>query len=143
MVAWPEQVKGRFFFWLGLIAIALLYCLYYFYFIYGLSFSLNLRERHAVKFLFILVTYGIGAFMLPRSAAGWTIRIWHVAYGAGLLLLVLLGIYDWGFARTPLQVRFVADDLQELLISPILFCVIGLLDRSVERFSRRGPGREG
>jgi len=138
MAALPERLRKRTFFWLGLIAMALLYGLYYFYFLNGLSFSIGLRARHVVKFVFILIAYGIGSFALPDHTAGWMMRIWHWAYGIGLFLLLLVGIYDWGIARTPLQVRFIADDLQELLVSPILYAVIGMLHRTLDRSSPPG-----
>lgn len=138
MAALPERLRRRTFFWLGLIAITLLYVLYYFYFLNGLAFSIGLRARHVVKFLFILVAYGIGSFALPDNTAGWMMRIWHGAYGIGLLLLLLMGIYDWGIARTPLQLRFIADDLQELLVSPILYGVIGMLHRTLDKGSSPG-----
>jgi hypothetical protein len=135
MAGLPERTKTRFFFWLGLIVLTFLYGLYYFYFLNGLAFTLALRARHLVKFLFILCAYGIGAFALPKVAAGWVMRIWHVVYGIGLLLLILLGLYDWGIARAPLGIREVADDLQELLVSPILYCVIAILNRSLDRLT--------
>jgi len=56
-------------------------------------------------------------------------KVWNVVYLGVLLLLVLLGIFDWGIARVPLDIRVVADDLQELLISPLLYVGMGLLGR--------------
>ncbi|MHA4808153.1 hypothetical protein ACX0G9_08595 [Flavitalea flava] len=123
--------KKRWYFIAGLLAITLLYIVYYLYFIYGLSREIPLRLRHIVKFLFILTAYGIGNFTLKRYTVGWMMRIWHGVYLVSLLLLVLFGAYDWGIARTPFSLRIIADDLQEFLISPILYVAMGILRKSL------------
>jgi hypothetical protein len=46
-----------------------------------------------------------------------------------LVGLLLLGFYDWGIARAPLSIRIVADDLQEFLVSPILYVAMGIIGR--------------
>lgn len=121
--------RKTFYFWSGLILIALLYSAYYLFFLYGLSLTMPLRARHVMKFLFILAVYGVGLLGLRRSAAGWVVRSWHFCYVLGLLLLLLLGAYDWMIARTPLSLREVADDVQEFLVSPVLYVALGLLSR--------------
>jgi len=126
-------LKQRILFWIGLLAITLLYCLYYFYFIYGLSREISQRAVHVVKFLFILLAYGAGTMGLRQRAAGWMMQIWHLLYAVALLLLVSLGIYDWGVARAPLALRGIADDLQEFLISPLLYVGIAILNRSLDQ----------
>jgi hypothetical protein len=50
---------------------------------------------------------------------------------------LLLGIYDWGFARTSAQMRLIADDLQEFLVSPILYCTMGIIAKRLEK--RKDP----
>lgn len=111
--------------------IALLYSAYYIFFLYGVSLTMPLRARHVVKFLFILGVYGIGLLGLSRYAAGWVVRSWHFCYLFGLFMLILLGVYDWMIARTPLPIRVIADDVQEFLVSPILYVALGLLSRWV------------
>jgi len=113
------------------VLIALLYTVYYVFFLYGVSLTMPLRARHVVKFLFILGVYGVGLLGLWRYAAGWVVRSWHFCYLAGLGLLVLLGGYDWMIGRAPLPIRVVADDVQEFLVSPILYVAMGLLSRWV------------
>jgi hypothetical protein len=123
------QVSGsrKMYFWIGLAVLLILYCLYYFCFIYGLAYEIpSLRARHFVKFIFILACYAVGVVTLRRLATGWMLRLWHLIYLICLILLLLLGIYDWSIARTPLQVRIVADDLQEFLVSPLLYVAMGL-----------------
>jgi hypothetical protein len=128
MAALPK--RKTYFFIIGLLALTILYCLYFLYFIYGVSQVLPLRARHIVKFLFILLAYGAGGFSLKKYAAiPWTMQIWHGVYLITLLLLLLLGGYDWEIARVPFPVRVLADDLQEFLVSPVLYVVIGIMSR--------------
>lgn len=118
--------RKKLFFGIGLAILLVLYCLYYFYFIYNLAYRIPLRSRHFVKLFFILVCYAIGVVTLRGIATGWMLRLWHIIYLTCLILLLGLGVYDWGIARTPLQVRMVADSLQEFLVSPLLYVAMGL-----------------
>jgi hypothetical protein len=130
------HAKSKLFFWIGLSVIALFYCLYYLFFMYGMFLGMPLRVRHLIKFVFILMAYGVGTWSLKKYGAAWMLRTWHILYLVTLCLLVLLGIYDWGFARAPLSVRGIADSLQEFLVSPILFVAVSL----VGRLAGRGEG---
>ena len=118
--------KKSLFFWSGLGAMLVLYFLYYFYFINDIAHEVPLRGRHLIKLLFILTCYGIGVFALGKFAGGWVVRLWHMVYLVCLFLMLGLGIYDWAVARTPLPVRMVADNLQEFLVSPLLYVAMGL-----------------
>ncbi len=118
--------RKKLFFWSGFVVILLLYCLYYFYFIYGLAHEIPLRARHFVKLLFILACYGTGVVALGRITAGWMVRLWHITYLVCLLLLLGMGLYDWFVARTPLQLRMIADSVQEFLVSPVFYVALGL-----------------
>jgi hypothetical protein len=129
----PGHPKKQPFFWFGLAAITLLYCLYYLYFLNNVSHDMPLRTRHIIKFLSILIAYGIGTYTLRKYTTGWIMQIWHAAYAIILCLLLLLGIYDWGIARVPVQIRGIADNLQEFLISPVLYVVIGIINRSLAK----------
>ena len=123
------SARRKLFFWVGLVVILVLYCIYYLSFIYGLALEIPLRARHFVKFFFILLCYGVGVFALRGSATGWMVRLWHFIYLTCLFLLLLLGVYDWVIARTPLPVRMVADSVQEFLVSPLLYVAMGLFSR--------------
>jgi hypothetical protein len=92
-----------------------------------------LKARHLVKFLSVLIAYGIGAYTLKRFTAGWMMQIWHTVYLSILALLVLLGLYDWSIARVPVEIRGIADNLQEFLISPVLYVAIGIINRSLAK----------
>ncbi|MBN9385209.1 MAG: hypothetical protein J0H74_30915 [Chitinophagaceae bacterium] len=124
MTAWLRRPVV---FWIGLAAIILVYCLYYLYFIYHLSRQVSLHAMHFLKFIFVLAAYGVGVLGLRRNVSPGLIQLWHLVYAASLLLLVLLGIYDWCFTRAPLALRGIADNIQELLVSPVLYVVIGII----------------
>jgi hypothetical protein len=108
-------------FWTGLILISVLYCLYSVLFLYRIANDMPIRGRHVVKFLFILLVYGVGVSCLRKWGTPWMLRVWHFCYLFIVLLLLLLGGYDWTIARTPASIRSVADSLQVFLISPILY----------------------
>jgi hypothetical protein len=117
------------FFWTGLGVITLLYALYYLLFLYDVFITMPLHGRHLVKFLFIVLAFLAGNYCMKRYAPAWMLRTWRVIYIVGLGLLLLLGCYDWLVMRVPLTIRGVADDVQELLVSPLVYIGINILAR--------------
>jgi hypothetical protein len=124
-----EAFKKRVYFWSGLFLMLVFYCLYYLYFLARLSPEISLRARHIGKCIFIIIAYLTGFYSLRKQVPGWAIFIWHAAYGFILLVLVVMGVFDWGVARTSESLRVVAYDLQEFLVSPILYIVLVLVGR--------------
>ncbi len=122
--AWPRY---KFAFWMGLTGKIVIYCLYYLYFIYSLSREIPSKAVYVLKFVFVLAAYAVGSFGLRKNAAPGLMQLWHFVYVVSLALLVLLGMYNWYIARAPISVREVAENVQELLISPILYVVIGII----------------
>jgi hypothetical protein len=122
--------KQQLIFWMGLLLIAGLYGLYYVFFLYGIALDMSLRGRHVLKFLFTISVYATGAFCLRGFAVPWMRWIWHGTYLVILVLLVGLGLYDWLVARTSLGVREVADNLQEFLVSPLLYVAMRIVGRA-------------
>lgn len=109
--------------------IVILYALYYVFFLYDLSLNMPLHERHVFKFLFTFCVYVVGAVCLRGFAVSWMRQLWHWTYVAILVLLVGLGVFDWLVMRTWLELREVADNLQEFLVSPLLYVGMGILGR--------------
>jgi hypothetical protein len=122
--------KQTLIFWSGLLIIAGLYGLYYVFFLYGIALDMSLRGRHVLKFLFAISVYATGAFCLRGFAVPWMRWIWHGTYLVILVLLVGLGLYDWLVARTSLGVRELADNLQEFLVSPLLYVAMRIVGRA-------------
>jgi hypothetical protein len=126
-----EKRKRRWAPALGLFVITVLYCVYYLGFVYGVFTRVPEKTRHVIKFLFVLAVYGAGWLALRRQVAEWMVKIWHLLYACGVGVMLLLGTYDWGIARLPASVRSIADAVQELLVSPLLFIAMLLLLRSL------------
>jgi hypothetical protein len=129
MSALSPNRKKKFFFWSGVLIIAVLYCLYYVFFLYGVALIMPLRGRHILKFVFTFSVYVVGAICLRGFAVAWMRRVWRWTYLLILVLLVALGGYDWLVARTPLEIRSLADNLQEFLVSPLLYVAMGILGK--------------
>jgi len=77
--------------------------------------------------MFILAAYGIGAFGLRKNMEAGLVRLWDLVYAASVSLLVMLGTFEFLFGRTPPVVREIADNIQEVLISPILYVAFSLI----------------
>lgn len=90
-----------------------------------------LHGRHLVKLLFIVLAFMAGDYCLKRYATAWMLRTWRVIYIVGPGLLLLLGGYDWMVMRVPLTIRGIADDVQELLVSPLVYIGINILARLI------------
>ena len=121
--------KGRFA--IGLAVIFFLYCVYNVEFLYHLFAEMPLRARHFIKLFFVLLVYGAGFFALRRDVFGWMMRCWHLFYFMTLFFLLLMGFFDWFAFRLPVSVRSIADDLQELLVSPLPYICMLLLRRGL------------
>jgi hypothetical protein len=121
--------KGRFA--IGLAVIVFFYCFYNIVFVYDVFAEMPLRARHFTKLFFVVLVYGAGFFALRRDFYGWMMRFWHLLYFVTILLLILLGFFDWFAFRLSVTVRSIADNLQELLVSPLPFICMLLLRRGL------------
>jgi len=120
--------RTKYWFWVGLILISIFYCLYYVLFLYRMAVEMPIRRRHVIKFIFILLVYGAGLTSLRRWGMPWMIRVWHLCYLFIVVALLLLGGYEWANSRAPIALRSVADSLQVLLVSPILYVGMRIID---------------
>jgi len=110
-----------------LVGIIALFCVYYLSFIYDLSRRLELDVMHFVKLMFILAAYFIGVFGLRKNMERGMVRLWDLLYAVSVSLLVLLAGVEYLFGRTPPVVWEIADNIQEVLISPILYVAFSLI----------------
>lgn len=119
----------------GFILIVIIYSLYNLYLV-DVSYyqSIPRKVRHIGKFAAIVVIYTIGTFALRKYTAEWLMYIWHLLHIAVIVLLLLIGIYDWSFGEISAQFRNVANTLFEFLISPVIYIAAGILNA---KFSRR------
>jgi hypothetical protein len=122
-----RPVSAKIYFWIGLIALTVLFGLYYIYFINGVARGMRLMGRHVIKFLFILAAYGVGVFALRRCGARWMTRLWHLSYLFTMSCLIVLGLYDWVFSRVSPDGRLLAGSLQDFLISPVFYFALTVI----------------
>lgn len=122
------NIKKRTYFWVGFIAIVVIYSLYNLYLVdVNYYQSIPRKVRHICKFAAILSIYGTGTFALKRYTTTWMMYIWHLLHIVIISILLLIGIYDWTFGEISVQFRNVAGTLFEFLISPVIYIGIGIL----------------
>ena len=129
-----QRDKARLYFFLGLLASAILYSAYNLYvldpYIYA---DMGRGVRHVYKFGSLLLAWLIGFLVFRKIAPAWLNQLWNILYVAGLALLVLLAMYDALIHHLPPSLRQPVSTFHEALISPIPYVVIGLLTRATRR----------
>ena len=117
----------------GLIFIIILYSCYYIYFEENSDLILPSKVRHIIKFGTTVAVYFIGTFHLGKLADSWMSFIWHVVHISGLSIITSLGLFDWFIGGMSLNLRAFAGSIQEILISPMLYLAMGLLNKSLKK----------
>ena len=62
--------------------------------------------------------------------------IWHFVHISGLGIITSLGLLDWAIGGISVYLRAFAASIQELLISPIFYMAMGLLNKTLKRPSK-------
>ncbi|MCB4798123.1 hypothetical protein [Neotamlana laminarinivorans] len=88
---------------------------------------------HLVRFGVTIGVYFIGTFHLGKIQESWMATIWHLVHIAGLIIITSLGLFDWFIMEIPRSLKEFAHNIQEILISPVLYVAMGLLNRSLKR----------
>ncbi|WP_299554841.1 hypothetical protein [Seonamhaeicola sp.] len=123
---------------LGLVFIIIIYSCYYVFFVENrISASLSKRLVHFIKFAITVLVYIIGSIHLGKLKDQWLSTLWHFVHISGLLIITSIGLFDWFIADTSLKVKLFARSVQEMLISPILYVGMGLLNRSLNKASNK------
>jgi hypothetical protein len=55
--------------------------------------------------------------------------VWHLIHLTGIFFLTFLGGYDWIILPLPLFVKEILEAVNEFLIGPLLFLVMGILQQ--------------
>jgi hypothetical protein len=122
--------KSRLFFFLGLLAIVILYSFYALHVMDPDIYKTMPRSvRRLYKFGTVLLVYAIGIFVYRKSAPGWLLQLWHIFYLSSVTLLLLLAFYDARVSLLPLPFRNAIITFHEFLISPIPYVIAGILSR--------------
>ena len=128
--------KKRNYIILGFIAIVLVYTLYYMLFVYVSYFNdIPRKVRHVSRLISIIIVYGIGYYAFKKYDVKWLSSVWNFIYFVVVVMLLLVGIYDWTLGPASASIRNVAKTMHELLISPILYAALLIINRIVARVS--------
>lgn len=128
--------KKRSYVILGLLAIIVVYTLYYMLFVYVSYFNdIPRKLRHVSRLVSIIIVYGIGYYAFKKYEVKWIRSVWNFIYFSVVILLIIAGIYDWTLGPASASIRNVAKTMHELLISPILYAGILIIKRIVVRIS--------
>ncbi len=127
--------KVRFIF--GVIFIVIIYSWYYLFFITeDLSWMLLPKlVFHLIRFATTIVVYFIGTIHLGKLKDSWMASIWHLVHISGLIIITSLGLFDWFIFDIGRPVKNFAHTIQEILISPVLYVGMGLLNNSLNKTS--------
>ncbi|MEO8713130.1 MAG: hypothetical protein ABI405_13445 [Parafilimonas sp.] len=121
------KLNEKYIFILGLIVITIVYSLYHIYFDLTYVPDISGKWKHVNKFVFVLIVYGIGTFVLRKFRVAWMMQLWHFLHIIFISALLLIGFYDWYHGSITDQIRNVANSIHEFLISPALYTAMGIL----------------
>ncbi|WP_136482443.1 hypothetical protein [Cognatitamlana onchidii] len=119
----------------GLIIIILIYSFYYIYFVENKNtLPISRKLKHAIMLLATVAVYFVGTLHLGKLKDSWMSSIWHLVHISGLSIITLLGFADWVLTNgISLSLRSFTLSVQEILISPVLYVAMGLLNKSLNR----------
>ena len=126
--------KIRFIF--GLVFVFIFYTSYYLLIVDNRDTEVLSRKiRHIITFLFTIAVYFIGTLHLGKLKARWMASIWHIVHISGLCIITLIGIIDWFILsdQPHMKLSWLARTIQELLISPVLYVGMGLLNSALNK----------
>ncbi len=118
----------------GLVIIVLIYSIFYIYFVEnGASKLFPRKTRHIIKFLATILVYFVGTFHLGKLNDSWMSKLWHFVHVSGLIILSSMGFFHWYIFEVSLAFKSFAVSIQELLMSPMLYVAMGILNKSLKQ----------
>lgn len=123
--------KIRFF--AGLFLILIVYTLYYLLFVDTAPIKIPTFNKHFITLSTTLIIYFIGTFHLGKLPDNWMSFVWHITHITGLFILSALGLYDWLINDLSLNLKSFARSIKEILISPVLYVGMGLINTSFRK----------
>lgn len=88
---------------------------------------------HLIRFGTTIVVYFIGTFHLGKLEDSWMSKIWHLVHIGGLIIITSMGLFDWFILDIGRPAKQFAHTIQELLISPVLYVAMGILNNVLHR----------
>lgn len=123
-------------FFVGLLAIVVIYSLYYIYFADSeYTITIPRKIRHIIKFGTTILVYVLGSFHLGVLEQKWMAMLWHIIHISLLITVTSIGLYDWIFGMVSQPTKYLAQSIQEFLISPVLYVGMGILNSKYVGFS--------
>ncbi|MBU2949825.1 hypothetical protein KO493_03840 [Tamlana agarivorans] len=121
-------------FFSGLLMIILIYSLYSIYFAENKNTpDIPRKLRHVISLGATVTIYLIGTSHLGKLQDSWMSFIWHLVHISGLCILTTLGLFDWLIAEISPKLKLFCLTIQEILISPVLYVAMGLLNKSLNK----------
>jgi hypothetical protein len=126
--------RARLYFFLGLLATAILYSFFVLCLLNTTAYETVPRNtRHLYKFGALILAWLIGFFIYRKIAPAWLLQLWNISFAASLIFLLALAAYDAFFHTLALSFRDIINTFHEALISPVPYVVFGLLNFAVNR----------
>lgn len=115
----------------GLVYIFLIYTAYYFYFVDGLFATIKpLLLKHFVLIGIAFLVYFIGTLHLGKIQQSWMSFLWHIVHISLLSTLIAINLYKVKSGNElSYAMQHLSDNIKEILISPMLYFAMGLLNR--------------
>lgn len=118
------------FFWGGLVLILTVYSIYNIFLVdTSYYFYIPRIVRHFSGLGCVVVVYLAGVVALRKYTVPWMMQVWHALHLFLIFLLLLFDILAWSMGSLPLPLHNLAGSLLEILISPILYVAMGLLNK--------------
>ena len=117
----------------GLIIIILIYSWFYIFFIENSNLVISKLGKYFVSFATTIAVYFVGTFHLGKLKDKWMSLLWHVIHVSGLCIATSLGLVDWLITDIGMNLVSFARSIQEMLISPLLYLAMGLINRVLNK----------
>lgn len=116
-------------FLMGLILIIIVYSAFYIFFYDSVdAITIPRKIRHVIKFSTTIIVYAIGSYHLGTLQQKWMSMLWHFIHVSLLVVITSIGLYDWVFQEVSIPTRYLAQSMQEFLISPVFYFGMGILN---------------
>ncbi|WP_411894389.1 hypothetical protein [Winogradskyella sp. A2] len=124
--------KGRFIG--GLIFIFIIYSCYYIFIAENrYTAEIPRKLRHLISLFATVAVYFVGTYHLGKLKVKWMSTLWHVVHISGLCIIIGIGLFYYIFldGKAIQELSVLAQNIQEVLISPMLYVAMGLLNRTL------------
>ena len=128
-----KKISNKNIFLFGLFTITVLYFIYNVFLDITSLTNIPRQVKHINKFACVLLVYGTGSLTLRKFTVSWMMQLWHIMHLSVILLLLLIGFYDWWQGMITPETRNIANSLFDFLISPVLYVSMGLLQLTLAK----------